>query len=193
MTKITASGGGPLTLAEYQQKSWETRVHRLSEISAREQATYMFLALCGEAGEAANRWKKVLRDRPEGKPTDRDCDELAAELGDCLWYLTRCAEAIDTTLVDVAWGNLLKVHRRHRTAQANAAAAAEDGGHFRAVAGVETVTVQPPPEPEKRAFGKRFEEYMHQEGWLCLTQGCGREPEPGADYCRECASTNTRR
>jgi len=68
---------------------------------------YHLLGLSGEVGEIANKLKKVIRD-------DRkiDIDDMAAELGDCLWYLSQLATDMDIPLDDIAQANLDKLADR---------------------------------------------------------------------------------
>jgi NTP pyrophosphatase (non-canonical NTP hydrolase) len=67
---------------------------------------YPALGLAGEAGEVADKVKKVIRDRIE------DTEGLIRELGDVLWYVTACARELGVTLEDVAIGNLRKLEDR---------------------------------------------------------------------------------
>lgn len=76
---------------------------------------YVALGLCGEAGEFANKVKKIIRgDFPLNGPCD--CDErtkaLVAELGDQLWYLSEAAGNIGVDLETVARMNLEKLANR---------------------------------------------------------------------------------
>ena len=73
---------------------------------------YTILGLCGEAGEVANRLKKVYRDNDGA--LDKDATkELAFELGDVLWYVAETASGLGVTLEDVAKYNLDKLHHRY--------------------------------------------------------------------------------
>lgn len=62
----------------------------------------------GEAGELANKWKKVLR----GDGGDLFNSFVAAELGDVLWYLARLADECGYTLEEIASYNLKKLADR---------------------------------------------------------------------------------
>ena len=68
---------------------------------------YPTLGLCGEAGEIANKVKKVYRD---GIPVPTDA--LVDELGDVLWYVAALANALKTPLSEVARRNIEKLHSR---------------------------------------------------------------------------------
>jgi len=66
-------------------KEWNEWVN--SRVSDYVDLNYCVIALNGEAGEVAEWYKKaVLRGNKDGKYTDLD---LALELGDVLFYLTR--------------------------------------------------------------------------------------------------------
>lgn len=72
---------------------------------------YLSLGLCGEAGEVAEKVKKVVRDKM-GEPTSEDIQGIAYELGDCLWYLAVLADRIGYSLQDVAVMNIDKIRQR---------------------------------------------------------------------------------
>lgn len=73
--------------------------------------TYPVLGLNGEAGEVAEKLKKVIRDKG-GVIEYRDRYEIARELGDVLWYLTRCAAELNLSLEEVARMNIQKLNDR---------------------------------------------------------------------------------
>ena len=72
---------------------------------------YPTLGLVGEAGEFANKVKKLDRDE-NGKCSPERRAELVDELGDCLWYLTRLAHTLGCNLSDVANVNKAKLQSR---------------------------------------------------------------------------------
>jgi len=74
----------------------------------KEQAVnYCTLGLVGEAGEIANKIKKVIRDN---KPIDEAFKEdMKAELGDVLWYVARLSDEFGIKLDDVASYNMSKL------------------------------------------------------------------------------------
>lgn len=69
------------------------------------------LGLVGEAGEVAEKFKKVLRDK-DGVLSDSDKAEVIKELGDVLWYISSISHYLDVSLQQVADGNLEKVLSR---------------------------------------------------------------------------------
>ncbi|MBC7512273.1 nucleoside triphosphate pyrophosphohydrolase family protein [Candidatus Saccharibacteria bacterium] len=69
------------------------------------------LGLSGEAGEVAEKMKKILRDQ-NGEMTETDKKEFIKELGDILWYINSTAHYLGYTLDDVAQANLDKVLSR---------------------------------------------------------------------------------
>lgn len=96
-----------MRLSEYQQRSRATAVYP----DAGENLTYPALGLCGEAGEAAEKVKKALRD-DGGVLTDERRAALAAELGDVLWYVAQLATEAGLDLDAIAAENLDKLLSR---------------------------------------------------------------------------------
>lgn len=71
------------------------------------------LGLAGEAGEAADKVKKILRDKG-GYASEEDRAELLKELGDVLWYVANVARYLDVDLSEVAKGNIDKLESRRK-------------------------------------------------------------------------------
>jgi NTP pyrophosphatase (non-canonical NTP hydrolase) len=94
-------------LSEYQQRSRATAVYP----DAGANLTYPALGLCGEAGEAAEKVKKALRD-DGGVLTEERRAALAAELGDVLWYVAQLATEAGLDLDTIADENLSKLLSR---------------------------------------------------------------------------------
>ena len=72
---------------------------------------YVTLGLAGEAGEVADKVKKLIRDF-NGVLTEDKRKEMIKELGDVLWYLTACASELGVDLEEVASQNAKKVEDR---------------------------------------------------------------------------------
>ena len=69
------------------------------------------LGLVGEAGETADKIKKLIRDKG-GVVSDEDKDAVVKELGDTLWYIAGISRYLDVPLSEVAQGNLDKLESR---------------------------------------------------------------------------------
>ena len=72
---------------------------------------YPALGLAGEAGELANKVKKVLRDHG-GHLSEEAREAILAELGDVLWYVAQVATDLGESLEAVAQANLAKLRSR---------------------------------------------------------------------------------
>lgn len=96
-----------MQLSDYQERSRATAVYP----GAGDNLTYPALGLCGEAGEAAEKVKKALRD-DGGALTEERRAALAAELGDVLWYLAQLATEAGLDLDEIAEDNLAKLLSR---------------------------------------------------------------------------------
>ena len=94
-------------LSDYQQRSRATAVYP----DAGANLTYPALGLCGEAGEAAEKVKKAIRD-DGGRLTPERRDALAGELGDVLWYVAQLATEAGLELDEIAQSNLDKLLSR---------------------------------------------------------------------------------
>jgi NTP pyrophosphatase (non-canonical NTP hydrolase) len=92
-----------LTLSDYQNASAKTAIY-----PAGASILYPALGLAGEAGEVANKVKKVIRD---GK---LDRDGISDEIGDCLWYMAALCRDLNINLAEVAHDNLDKLNERKR-------------------------------------------------------------------------------
>ena len=95
-----------MTLREYQKKAQETAQYPGKGLNL----TYPVLGLCGEAGEVADKVKKVMRDNNGSLDGKRGC--IAYELGDVLWYVTDLAVELGYSLEDVARMNIEKLSSR---------------------------------------------------------------------------------
>lgn len=75
--------------------------------------TYPTLGLLGEAGEVANKVKKIIRD-DEGKLTEEKRAEIFQEIGDVMWYTAQLATELGLELSDIARDNLEKLAKRRK-------------------------------------------------------------------------------
>jgi NTP pyrophosphatase (non-canonical NTP hydrolase) len=69
---------------------------------------YLTLGLVGEAGEVANKVKKILRGDPNNPPDS----EIAKEIGDLLWYADRLCTYLGSSLQEVMQQNIDKLEDR---------------------------------------------------------------------------------
>jgi NTP pyrophosphatase (non-canonical NTP hydrolase) len=72
---------------------------------------YTALGLVGEAGEIANKVKKIMRDN-NGNLEELAKADIFDELGDVLWYCASLADELGVNLEDVAKLNLIKLEDR---------------------------------------------------------------------------------
>ena len=90
------------------------QVAKTTAIYPREQAIiYPTLGLTGEAGEVANKVKKIIRDGSNSKD-EKLVSEIKAEIGDCLWYIAVLADDFNIKLSDIASANLEKLATRKK-------------------------------------------------------------------------------
>ncbi len=75
--------------------------------------TYPTIGLMGEAGEVANKVKKLIRD-DGSKITKERREELKAEIGDMLWYIAQLSTELGLKLSDVAKYNIEKLAKRQK-------------------------------------------------------------------------------
>ena len=76
--------------------------------------SYTAMGLAGEAGEVANKVKKILRgDVLDDQDMERRKEALKGELGGVLWYLAACAHELGFDLSDVARYNLDELQKRN--------------------------------------------------------------------------------
>ncbi|HOX10903.1 MAG TPA: nucleoside triphosphate pyrophosphohydrolase family protein, partial [Candidatus Moranbacteria bacterium] len=92
---------------EYQEKSRKTALYP----NIGNNFVYPTLGLAGEAGEVAEKIKKVIRDK-EGIIDDATREEIKKELGDVLWYLSQIASELNLSFDEVAEFNIEKLASR---------------------------------------------------------------------------------
>ena len=93
-----------MNINTYQQEAAKTAIYSNKLI-------YPTLGLAGEAGEIANKVKKILRDN-SGELQEDVRQNLISELGDVLWYVAALATDLKTELSEVASKNIEKLNSR---------------------------------------------------------------------------------
>ncbi len=96
-----------MDLNQYQIKARSTATYP----KAGDNPIYPTLGLAGEAGEVADKVKKVIRDN-HGEFDLRSREALKLELGDVLWYVAQLSSELGYDLEDVAQENLAKLKSR---------------------------------------------------------------------------------
>jgi len=98
---------GGFSFSEYQEACAKTAIYPgRGELYG---LIYVALGLSGEAGELANKVKKILRD---AKTVEEVRAALTDELGDVLWYAARLASELNTSFSEVARRNIEKLQSR---------------------------------------------------------------------------------
>lgn len=97
---------------DYQTKAISTDVFGGKKVPVNDPAFLSkILGLVGEAGEVAEKFKKVFRDE-NSTLTDQKITELEKELGDVLWYIAVLGSYMGLSLEDIASKNLSKLQAR---------------------------------------------------------------------------------
>lgn len=97
-----------LTLNEYQNMAAETNT-----VAIENMFVYTALGLNGEAGEVADKVKKLIRDK-DGDRNITDDHDIILELGDVLWYVAMMAKYLGYDLEEVAKLNYDKLKSRQK-------------------------------------------------------------------------------
>jgi NTP pyrophosphatase (non-canonical NTP hydrolase) len=95
-----------MSFEEYQEQAVKTAIY-----GAGSTIIYPALGLGNEAGEVLGKIKKVLRDN-DGVYTPDKKAEIAAEVGDVLWYMAALCRDLGIQLEHVAESNLVKLRDR---------------------------------------------------------------------------------
>ena len=80
---------------------------------AKDEFFHLLLGLCGEAGEIAEKMKKVIRDK-NSDFANIDVDDLKKELGDVLWHISAIGNYFEIPLEDIAQTNIDKLASRQK-------------------------------------------------------------------------------
>ena len=88
----------PMDLNAYQKAAERTAIY-----ASKHAILYPALGLAGEAGEVANKVKKMMRDN------EFDKEGVTQELGDCMWYIAAMCNDLNVSMADLALANLEKL------------------------------------------------------------------------------------
>ncbi|MDO4780992.1 MAG: nucleoside triphosphate pyrophosphohydrolase family protein [Candidatus Saccharibacteria bacterium] len=105
-----------MNIQEYADKAISTLTTNYAHGQIDAQLMGQILGLCGESGEVAEKFKKLLRDK-QGMMSDEDRAEIVKELGDILWYINAVAHLIGSNLEEVARVNNDKLASRQQRDQ----------------------------------------------------------------------------
>lgn len=104
---------GALETAQYPKVEVPSVIEEEKEFNVSHQAGYVYpaLGLVGEAGEVAEKVKKLIRDK-NGLYDEKDVEEIKKELGDVLWYIATLSHEFGIELNDIATTNYEKLKSR---------------------------------------------------------------------------------
>ena len=97
---------------EYQKKAKTTALYPDSGNNF----VYPTMGLVGEAGEIANKAKKIIRDH-NSEIKEQHVEDMKKELGDVLWYVSQVASEFGLKLNDIAEKNIEKLASRKERGQ----------------------------------------------------------------------------
>jgi len=97
-----------MTFDEYQARALTTVISNTDKFK---DTLHWVLGINGEAGEVAEKVKKIIRDK-NGEISEQDKQELGKEIGDVLWYLAVFAHDLGIPLDQIARENLAKLQSR---------------------------------------------------------------------------------
>lgn len=97
-----------MTINEYQEKAVATAIYGDGQT-----IVYPTLGLTGEAGEVADKVKKVLRDN-NGEFTPEAKLEIAKEIGDVCWYIAALCRDLGFSMTEVCQMNIDKLASRQK-------------------------------------------------------------------------------
>lgn len=96
-----------MTFNDYQKETNKTAIYP----DRGHNFVYPVLGMMGEAGEVAEKIKKVWRDK-NNVISAEDKLEIQKEMGDVLWYLSQLATELGLDFDEVAQTNILKINSR---------------------------------------------------------------------------------
>jgi len=96
------------SFAEYQKAAIETAIYPIAS-----SVIYPAFGLVGEAGEVANKVKKIYRE-DDGQVTPQRREQIAEELGDVLWYVAALSADLGLEMSEIARKNIAKLQSRQQ-------------------------------------------------------------------------------
>lgn len=99
-----------MTLDEYQKEALVTAIWSGDQLK---DLSHWVLGITGEAGEIAEKVKKIIRDN-DGNVSADNKKELVKEMGDVLWYLAVLCEHLGYKFDDVGTVNISKLRDRQK-------------------------------------------------------------------------------
>ena len=96
----------PMSLNEYSKQAFEKGFYKGDQ-----SLSVYVMGLCGESGEVAEKFKKMIRDN-DGIIDDTFKQEVIKELSDVLWYVNALGQELGFSLEDIAQKNLAKIQSR---------------------------------------------------------------------------------
>ena len=96
-----------MNFSDYQKAALQTAIYP----GKGNNFTYPTLGLCGEAGEVAEKVKKLIRDK-NSVPDEEFLMQIQKELGDVLWYVAVLADEFGLSLEYIAMMNIAKLQDR---------------------------------------------------------------------------------
>lgn len=101
-----------MNFEDYQARAMSTAIYP----NRGNNLVYPVLGLNGEAGEIAEKLKKIIRDSG-GELSPESRKALSKELGDVLWYVAACCDELGLRMDSVASDNIAKLASRKERGQ----------------------------------------------------------------------------
>lgn len=98
-----------MTLDDYQTAALRTAGPK----DKKDELFHLLLGLCGEAGEIAEKAKKIVRDQGSDFST-WDREDIVKELGDVMWHVAVLADYFNISLNEVGGKNIAKLADRQK-------------------------------------------------------------------------------
>jgi NTP pyrophosphatase (non-canonical NTP hydrolase) len=100
-----------MNIEEYRIWTRTTAKYPKNPVEFQPSFPYLVMGLSGEAGEVANKYKKIIRDK-SGIMDKEDEDQLLDELGDVMWYIARIVDELGSNFESLADKNYQKLQSR---------------------------------------------------------------------------------